>query len=48
MTAHAHRLGLTHTARSVREPATVCVSRRQVSGRSVGAMGLGSTVRPVR
>jgi hypothetical protein len=25
MTAHAHRLGLTHTARSVREPATVCV-----------------------
>jgi hypothetical protein len=25
MTAHAHHLGLTHTARSVREPATVCV-----------------------
>ncbi len=29
MTAHAHRVGLTHTVRSVREPHAVCVEVRR-------------------
>ena len=46
---HAHRSGLTHTARSVREPATVCVESHELrSGAPEGGRPVRARPRPVR